>query len=137
MNKAAKIALVCGLLSAADGCGDSHESLVKEGVRILNDAADVLSTINDKAGVDAARPKLRDINQRWRENQDRADAMKKPTQQERQRLQREYSTEFETAGRRCRIEKTRVRRVPGGAAAIKELDDIKPDQWLLMNVVSP
>jgi hypothetical protein len=137
MLRAAKIAWVCGVLLAASGCGDSHESLVKEGVRILNDAADELSTINDQSSAEAARPKLQDINQRWRANQEQADAVKKPTSQERQRLQEEYSTEFETAARRCRIESSRVKRIPGGTAAVKELDDIKPDKWLLMQAVNP
>jgi hypothetical protein len=125
MNKAATIVCLCGLLAGVNGCGDNLESLVREDIRILNDAADEMHTIKDESSAAEARPKLRAINQRWRANH----ASGQRTEQERRRLYDEYGIELETASRRCKMERERLARLPSALAALKELDDIKPENW--------
>jgi hypothetical protein len=116
---------VCALvLFLLPGCGGSHESVVREGIAILKEAADTLETVKDARTAEAARPALKKLGERWRANQKRASAMKPPSKHERVHLQRQYLGEFEAAYKRYLLEVHRVRRLPKGDETV---DELQPD----------
>jgi len=114
------------LLVLASGCGDSHESLTKQSISITTEAADVLSSIKDPASADAAKPKLKELGERWRDNQQRRAALKKIAVKELTRLEREYGAQSQAAVKRYLAEVVRVKTVDGGEEALRELGDVQP-----------
>jgi hypothetical protein len=120
------IPAVLAVLVFASGCGDSHESLTKDAIAILNETADVLSTIKDPASADAAKPKLKELGQRWRDNHQRRAAKKSIAAKELARLERQYGAQTEAATKRYLAEVLRVERVDGGEEALHELGDVQP-----------
>jgi hypothetical protein len=115
------------LLLLASGCSDSQESLTKEAIAIMNDTADVLATIKDGASADAAKQKLKELGERWRDNHQRRAAKKSIATKELARLERQYGAQTEAATKRYLAEVVRVRKVDGGEEALRELGDVQPN----------
>lgn|SRR5262245_16706316 len=114
----------CALLFL-NGCSDSHESLTVEAIQILKETADVLSGIKDSASAEAAKPRLKELGGRWRNNQQRR--AKKPVKaRELAKLEREYGAQLESAMKRYFEQVLRVKRVDGGEDALRELGEVKP-----------
>jgi hypothetical protein len=122
------LALLASTALALAGCGDTHDSLTSDSIRTLNETADVLATVKDARSADAARPQLKKLGERWRGLQKRAGDLKQPTTEEREELQKKHRPELEAAIKRYFTETTRVLRVPGGAGALQELGDVKPQE---------
>jgi hypothetical protein len=116
------------LLVLASGCSDSHESLTKDAIAVVNETADVLATIKDSPTADAAKPKLKELGDRWRDNQQRRAAKKRISAKELARLERQYGAQMEAATKRYLAEVVRVRKVDGGEEALRELGEVQPDQ---------
>lgn len=107
------------------GCGDSHESLAANAIAILKDIADELSTIKDSATSEAAQPRLKELGNRWRANERRVAEYKPPTTREMATLEKQYGAQLESAMKRYFAEVARVRRIEGGADALRELGEVK------------
>jgi hypothetical protein len=112
-------------LLLASGCSDSHESLTAEAIQILRETADVLSGIQDSASAEAAKPRLKELGGRWRENE-RQRANKRIPARELAKLEREYGAQLESAMKRYLEQVRRVQRVDGGEEALRALGEVKP-----------
>jgi hypothetical protein len=120
------IPAACGVLLLVTGCSDSHESLTRDAIAIMNETADVLATIKDSASADAAKSKLKGLGERWRDNHQRRAAKKSIAAKELVRLEKHYGAQTEAATKRYLAEVLRVRKVDGGEEALRELGDVQP-----------
>jgi hypothetical protein len=114
-----------GAMLALSGCSESHESLAAEAISILKDIADELSKIEDPASAEAAKPKLKTLGDRWRDNRQRRRNSKALSPKQMAVLEREYGPQLESALKRYLAEVARVQRVDGGEEALGELGEIK------------
>jgi hypothetical protein len=98
-----------------------HEEVVKGMLDTLETVIKVIGTIQDEASANAARPELKKGAARLLELRKRAETMRQPTKEEKERLEKEYQGKFEDALKRLRTETIRARTVPGGAEAVQEI----------------
>lgn len=115
------------LLVALNGCGkESFESVRKQQTATVKEAADLLGTIKDKETAEKAKPRLKQLGERWRDLQKRMDALPSPSAEEEARTKRLYEDEFEGAKTRFAKEYFRVIFVPGGKEVLDEIGEIVP-----------
>ncbi len=120
--------MICGtvlvalaVVYAGQPATESHEAIVKDMLATLGQAAKVLAGITDEGSANAARPDLKKIGQHLSELRKKADAVKPPTKKEKDRLETEYREKFEDVLKKLRTESFRVKGIPGGAEAVKEI----------------
>ena len=114
------------LIALGEGgeAGSPHEAVVKEMLRTLEQVTGVLGKISDEASAEAARPELRAADKRMLQLRKKAKELKQPSKEEKDRLAREYRARFEDALKKLRAEVIRVKGIPGGDAAVKELSSL-------------
>jgi hypothetical protein len=59
-------------------------------VETVKEAADLLGTIKDKETADKAKPRLKQLGDRWRDLEKRRDALPSPSAEEEARTKRLY-----------------------------------------------
>lgn len=112
---------------ALSGCGkESFESVRKQQTATVKEAADLLATIKDKESAEKAKPRLKQLGERWRDLQKRMDALPSPSAEEEARTKRLYEDEFQGAKARFGKQWLRVLLVPGGKEALDEIGEISP-----------
>lgn len=110
---------------ALTGCGrESHDSLRKQQTQTVTEAAAALAAATDSATVEAARPKLKTVSERWRDVEKRQGALPVPTPEQAAELQRKYEAELTAARQRFADEAVRVAALPGGKQTLDEVGDI-------------
>jgi hypothetical protein len=109
------------VLSVGQGGEPSYEAVVKEMLATLGQATKVLEGIIDEPSAVAARPELKKVGQRLAVLRKQAAALKQPEKKEKDRLEREYRNRFEDALKKWRLESIRVKAIPGGPEALKEI----------------
>jgi len=127
-SKVRKLAIcVAALLPLLlSGCGrDSLESLRKQQLLTVKEANDLLETIKDKASADKAKPRLKELGDRWRDLDKRVGDLPPIPTEEEARVQKKYDDELNGAKMRYFRESIRVSLVPGGAEVLKEVGDLK------------
>jgi hypothetical protein len=108
--------------ASEDGAPASpHEAVVKEVLTTLEQAIAALITIKDESSADAARPDLKKAGARLKELSKRARDMKQPDREEKELLEKKYKGKFEEVLKKLRDEQVRVRAIPGGPEAVKEI----------------
>jgi hypothetical protein len=112
------------LCVALAGAGENADMLTQEIIKQMNNTADVLTAIKDKASADSARPKLRDIAGKMKTLKEKADKFK-TTKAQQAELQKKYKTQIEAAQKRLVAEAIRLQTVDGAADALKELEAVK------------
>src|SRR5262249_20542784 len=112
-----------GVAASQDGDAPAsrYEAVVKEVLTTLDQAIAALGTIKDEPSADAARPGLKKAGERLKELSKRAREMKQPDRDEKDLLEKKYKGKFEAALKKLRDEQVRVRAIPGGPEAIKDL----------------
>jgi hypothetical protein len=125
MRRFLLLPVICVVLLGSNGCSESNESLAAEAIAILKDIADELSTIKDPPSAEAAKPQLKTLGDRWRDNQRRRSKSKTMSSREMAVLERKYGPQLESALKRYLAEVARVRRIEDGEDALNELGDIK------------
>ena len=81
--------------------------------------------IKDSASAEAAKPRLKALGIRWRENERRRAQMKLIPKREMASLDQKYGAQLESALKRYFAEVARVQRVPSGDNALRELGEVK------------
>jgi hypothetical protein len=109
------------LLGAVVGCAENHDSLTKKQIDLMNDLADVLSTIKDADSAKAAQPKLKKISERMQELKKKAEKLGEPPADKKAALEKKYQDQVTKAGERLMKEFFRVMTVSGAAEALQGL----------------
>lgn len=121
------VAIGCMLLgSAAVVCGQGADArfgdILKESLEILEKMTMQLAPVKDEESAKASRDELKKSVARWQDMRKRAEKIKPPaSKEEKDRLEKEYRGKLTTANKKLLDEMERVKRVPGGRDALKEL----------------
>ena len=75
MRPATFAVLAVALVVAGTGCGDSHDKVTKDQIKLLNEAADVLADVKDEASGKAAVARLEELAARAQAVRARAEAL--------------------------------------------------------------
>jgi hypothetical protein len=106
---------------AAGGSPASHETLVKDMLDSVHKITKELSAIKDAQSAADARPRLKSAATHLLDLRKKADDVKQPNKDEKDRLAKHYKDKFDAALKKLRDETIRVRGVPGGEDALKEI----------------
>ncbi len=114
----AAIGAALALAACLAGCGgaSSREPLIKDTLAILNEEADVLEKIHDRASAEAALPKLQGLVDRFLAVKAEMEKMPKPSTEVLKELEDRYEGERMNAMQRLQTSAMRIRRVVGGDA---------------------
>lgn len=116
--------LLLGLNLPVPAQGPRFEEVVKDMLGTMEKLTGVLGTIKDEDTAKAAKPDLRQIAGRWQELRKKAETMKPPSKEEKERLEKEYKEKLQTAQRKLFAEIARVNGVAGGKDALQEISTI-------------
>ena len=109
------------MIFVASGCGDSHESVIKEQIGLMNEMADVMEGIKTKADAEAAKPKLESIASKMKDLQEKAKKMGEPSEEKQKELMEKYMPELMKAGMRMMSAQSKMSD-PEIADVLKDLD---------------
>ncbi len=110
------------LLAAQEGGAASpHEAVVKDLLTTVEQVIAVLKDVKDEAGVNAARPDLKKAGERLKDLRKRTKELKQPDRAEKERIEKKYQGKLDEVLKKLRNEQIRVRAIPGGADAVKEI----------------
>jgi len=117
------ILVVSGLVvgSATGGPPASFADVVKEMLSTMEKMTTSLAGIMDEETAKSARPELLKAATGWQEIRQKADKMKPPTRDEKAKLEKEYKEKLQLAQKKLFAEIARVKGVPGGREALKEV----------------
>jgi hypothetical protein len=107
--------------SGGTGAAATHEAVAKDMLDTLGQINTVLGNIKDEPTAEAARPDLKKAALRMLELRKRAKELKPPTKAEKDLLEKRYKEKFDDALKKLRIESVRVKTIPGGPEAVKEI----------------
>jgi hypothetical protein len=124
MNRYLPAALVLGLCLGGAGCANSREGLMEQEINLLDEATDVLRTVNTQATLDAAKPKLTELVNRHKTVSLRTKRLKKATDEEKEAMQNKYGGGLDAAKRRLSAELPRLDNLDGGREMQKKLNDM-------------
>jgi hypothetical protein len=94
--------LAAALLLTTTGCGDSHEAITVDTIRILDEYAQVLESVQDDATAEAAIPRVTAIGDQLASLKRRAASMGEAPKEIREAIHEKYSKQLETARRTVR-----------------------------------
>jgi hypothetical protein len=98
-----------------------YERIVKEMLGTLEHISEELSKITNQDTAEAATPKLKSAAEKLLQLRKQAAELKQPDKAEKDRLAREYAGKFELVVKELTKQESRVKGIPGGAEAVKEL----------------
>jgi hypothetical protein len=101
--------------------GSPYEAVVKEMLGLTEKLTSVLGTIKDAASATEARPELKKTVGQFLEIRAKAQALKQPNREERERVALAYRKKLEEAVSRFLQERSRVGTIPGGRETLEEL----------------
>jgi hypothetical protein len=105
----------------ADGGQRKLGDIVKDIVETLDKITSTLATIKDEGTAKAAVPDLRKAAARFKELRGEAEKARPPSNEEADRLKKEYRDKIKMSKGKLDAEVKRVRQVPGGDRAYKEI----------------
>jgi hypothetical protein len=117
---------LAGLPAQAQKSISPYEAIVKDILEATQKMTTVLVTIQDAATAANARPELKKAAEKFIEVRKKAEELKQPNLEERERVSRAYRTKLEQAVNRFLQERSRVAAIPGGRDALQELAGLEP-----------
>jgi hypothetical protein len=122
------IGLVVVLIIVLSG-GDSHERVMRDMIKLMNRASDVLEAVKDEASAKSAIGKLKELGTEAQGLKKRADALGKPSPEEEKRLMTAVGGELMVAfGRAMKAQMSAQRYAqndPAFREALQELNKMK------------
>jgi hypothetical protein len=117
------ILLLSGLVvgSAAGGSPASFADVVKAMLGTMDKLTTSLAGITDEETAKSARPELLKAATGWQEIREQAAKMRPPSREEKEKLEKEYKEKMQVAQKKLFAEIARVKGVPGGRQALKEI----------------
>ena len=115
------------LLAALSGCDKSatYLAIARDQVRAQEDLAALLSTVTDKASMEASRASLRRLYEHFDELSQQALKLPKPSAAVQERLIEEWGSKLEASMTSLREQRARICALPGGEAFMKDLEQGK------------
>jgi len=115
-----------GLLAMATFAGDaaSFEAVLKDMLGAMDKLTMTLSSVKDEDSAKAARPELQKNAQSFLAVRKKAEGMRPPNKEEKERLEKEYRPKIFESQKKLFAEIARVGTVPGGKEALKELGEV-------------
>jgi hypothetical protein len=112
-----------GLLTAraVDEPQPSFADIVKEMLGTMEKITASLTGIRDEETAKSGRPELLKAAAGWQDIVQKAAKMKPPSREEKERLEKEYKDKMRVAQKKLFAEIARVKGVPGGREALKEI----------------
>jgi hypothetical protein len=95
--------------------------IVKELLETMDKLTMQLEAIKDEDTAKASKDELRKSVSYWLEVRKKAEKMKPPSKEEKDRLEKEYKSKLQAAQKKLFGEIARVKSVPGGPDALKEI----------------
>lgn len=95
MKRQLAFAVVVIFALCSSGCGDSHDSLTKEGMSAMTEMIGVLDGIKDAASAKAAKDKLKSIADKLKDIQQRQSKLPAPTEAEAKAMGEKYGKQME------------------------------------------
>src|SRR5688572_4266707 len=94
-------ALVLAAVSsfALSSCGDPHEKAAKDLTSLMNRMADTLGSVKDKASAEAAKDKLKSLNEEVKAMTSRLERLGKPSSEIEKTIESRYQDDLDTAMR--------------------------------------
>jgi hypothetical protein len=124
MKRAIAVGALALWLAGAAGAADrkDYEQAYQDVIDVLTDGTRALRDVRDQKSAEAARPKLRKIAERLAAIDKKLKELGKPDAEMEKDLKSKYAKDMKAAQTGFRKERQRVAGVPGGKAALKELD---------------
>jgi hypothetical protein len=120
-----QIAVAFAFAVSLTGCGrESHASLRKAQIQLINETADTLVAAKDETTADAVKPKLKTLAERWRDSEKRLGALPVPTPEQAAELQRAHGEDLQKANERLAGEVLRVAQLGNGPSAVQESGEL-------------
>ena len=115
------LVLMSVVVVQGSGTATKFEDVIKEMLGIMGKLSTTLEGIKDEDTAKAAKPDLRTAAGRWVELRKKSESMKPPAKEEKDRLEKEYKEKLLAAQKKLFGEIARVKTVPGGPDALKEI----------------
>ena len=109
------------LLSAQNGGPANLADVIKEVLASMDQLTTSLKTVEDEKSAEAARPELRKAAERFVAVRAKAQSIKPPVKEEKERLEKEYKPKLFEAQKKLFGEIGRVKLLSGGDVALKEI----------------
>src|SRR5689334_22501904 len=112
---------VSGVLLSAQSGPANLEDVIKEILASMDQLTTSLKTVEDEKSAEAARPELRKAAERFVAVRTKAESIKPPAKEEKDRLEKEYKSKLFEAQKKLFGEIGRVKLLSGGQVALKEI----------------
>lgn len=108
------------------GCGRDHEDVAEDTIEVVEEMAEVLSTVKDKESALAAKPKLEELSQRMQELQEEGAEMGKMDPEAEEAFDEKYGPRMEKAVGKLMSEILRIGMNPELTNALGETVKLQP-----------
>ena len=95
MKRQLAFAVVVVFALCSSGCGDSHDSLTKEGVSAMTEMVGVLDGVKDAASAKSAKDKLKSITDKLKDIQQRQSKLPALTEADFKSMETKYGKQME------------------------------------------
>ncbi len=112
------------VVAALAGDNSPYEKTIQKMIGSLDEIAATLKTVIDEDTAGAAKPDLRKSAAVWIETRAKAAKLQPPEKEEKARLEKIYKPKLEESMRKLFLEVSRVKNIPGGKEALKEIDGV-------------
>jgi hypothetical protein len=125
MKKVLAGGFALALVFAVSGCGDSHEAVLKDTIKTMDEITEVCESIKDESSAKAAKPKLEKLAEKMKDIKKRADKLGDPKGDKKEALEKKYKDDLLKSALKMAVAIQKASTVPGGKDAIKPLEEIK------------
>ena len=122
MRRAIVLTSVLVFLVCSSGCGDSHESLAKDGLSTTKEMVTVLEGVKDEASAKAAKPKLKSLAEQLNDYNARQAKLPAMTEAELKTLESKYGKEMEETQKKLMGQLMRIQFDPKLFAELNDID---------------
>lgn len=108
----------------AAGGAPTHDDVIKQTLATLDKISTALESITTQESADAAKPVLQKSTKEWLAVRAQADKLPPPSPEQRERLDKEFKEKLVAAQKKLAGEVIRVKNIPGGPEALKEIRSV-------------
>jgi len=113
---------------AGAGGAPTHDDIIKQMLTTLDKIATTLASITNQESADAAKPELQKSAKEWLAVRAQAEKLPPPSREQKERLDKEFKEKLEGAQKKLAGEVIRLKNIPGGPDALKEIRSVLAKQ---------